>query len=79
MPNHVPVPFLLSDLLPAAAIGTLGGERQGEEVWFRYHLVDVRTGTPSGELTVEVRTPYELLPMGDGSWLTDGSHGHPVR
>ncbi|MFD7764783.1 hypothetical protein [Streptomyces microflavus] len=33
------------------AIVTLGGETQDEEEWFRYHLVDVRTGTLSGEVS----------------------------
>ncbi|MFD9635522.1 hypothetical protein [Streptomyces violascens] len=61
------------------AIVTLGGENQDEEEWFRYHLVDVRTGTCSGELTGEVNNPYELVPLGDGSWLTGAPGGHPVR
>ncbi|WP_328876227.1 hypothetical protein OHT76_42600 [Streptomyces sp. NBC_00287] len=61
------------------AVVTLGGEGQDEEEWFHYHLVDVRTGTLNGEFTVEVSNPYELAPLGDGSWLTDGPGGHPVR
>ncbi|MCL8015898.1 hypothetical protein [Streptomyces sp. AS02] len=61
------------------AVVTLGGESQDEEEWFRHHLVDVRTGTLSAEFTVEVTNPYELVPLGDGSWLTDGPSGHPVR
>ncbi|WP_267077809.1 hypothetical protein [Streptomyces sp. NBC_00059] len=61
------------------AVVVLGGESEDEEEWFRYHLVDVRTGTLSSEFTVEVSNPYELVPLGDGSWLTDGPGGHPVR
>jgi hypothetical protein len=61
------------------AIVALGGESQDEEEWFRYHLVDVRTGTLSGEFTVEVSNPYELVPLADGSWLTSGAGGDPVR
>jgi hypothetical protein len=61
------------------AIVTLGGESQDEEEWFRHHLVDVRTGTLSGEFTVEASNPYELVPLGDGSWLTGGPGGDPVR
>ncbi|MEU3402125.1 hypothetical protein AB0H40_36345 [Streptomyces filamentosus] len=49
------------------AIITLGGESQDEEKWFRHHLVDVRTGTLSGEFTTEAGNPYELVPLGDGS------------
>ncbi|MFI8962169.1 hypothetical protein ACIGO8_08640 [Streptomyces sp. NPDC053493] len=66
-------------LTPDLAIVTLGGEDQDGEEWFRYHLVDVRTGTPGGEFPVDVDNPYELLPLGDGSWLTGAPGDHPVR
>ncbi|WP_432068533.1 hypothetical protein [Streptomyces sp. C10-9-1] len=68
-------------LTPDTAIVTLGGqsEDEEEEEWFRYHLVDVHTGKAGGEIAVEVTNPYELEPLGDGSWLTDGPDGHPVR
>ncbi|MET8751953.1 hypothetical protein ABZW32_17900 [Streptomyces sp. NPDC004667] len=62
-------------LTPDTAVVVLGGETRDEEEWFRYHLVDVRTGTVTGEIAVEVTSPYELVPLGDGSWLTGG----PVR
>ncbi|GGX97332.1 hypothetical protein [Streptomyces minutiscleroticus] len=65
-------------LSPDTAVVTLGGESQDEE-WFRYHLVDVRTGMLSGEITVEVAGPYELKLLGEGSWLTNGPDGRPVR
>ncbi|MBA2949680.1 hypothetical protein [Streptomyces himalayensis] len=66
-------------LTPNTAVVTLGGESQDEEEWYRYHLIDVRMGTVSGEIAVEVASPYELELLGDGSWLTDGPDGHPVR
>ncbi|MER7516577.1 hypothetical protein [Streptomyces sp. NPDC126499] len=66
-------------LSPDLAIVALGGEGQDEEEWFRYHLVDVRTGTLNGEIIVEVSHPYELEPLGDGSWLSEDPDGHPVR
>ncbi|MGY3200293.1 hypothetical protein ACVW19_000807 [Streptomyces sp. TE5632] len=66
-------------LTPDLAVVTLGGEGQDEEEWFRHHLIDVRTGTLSGEVAVETANPYELVPLGDGSWLTDGPDGNPVR
>ncbi|MFF4364588.1 hypothetical protein [Streptomyces sp. NPDC001594] len=62
-------------LAPDTAVVTLGSETEDGEEWFRYHLIDVRTGTISGEMAVEAAHPYDLEPMGDGSWLTDG----PVR
>lgn len=66
-------------LAPDLAVVTLGGEGQDEEEWFRYHLIDVRTGTLSGDLAVEATNPSELVPLGDGSWLTDGPDGNPFR
>ncbi|WP_017241990.1 hypothetical protein [Streptomyces sp. SS] len=66
-------------LTPDLAVVTLGGEGQDEEEWFRCHLVDVRTGTLSGDFPVETDNAYELVPLGDGSWLTDGADGTPVR
>jgi hypothetical protein len=67
-------------LTPDLAVVTLGGgEGQDEEEWFRHHLIDVRTSTLSGEIAVEVTNPYELVPLGDNSWLTDGPDGNPVR
>ncbi|MFE1292748.1 hypothetical protein [Streptomyces sp. NPDC058751] len=66
-------------LSPDLAVVTLGGEREDEEEWFSHHLVDVRTGGPRGEIAFEVSRPYELVPLGDGSWLTDGPDGSPVR
>ncbi|MEU5281036.1 hypothetical protein AB0G87_32020 [Streptomyces asoensis] len=66
-------------LTPDLAVVTLGGEGPDGQEWFRYHLIDVHTGTLSGEIAVEVTNPYELVPLGDGSWLTDGPDGNPLR
>lgn len=62
-------------LTPDMAVVALGSETEDGEEWFRFHLIDVRTGTISGEMAVEAAHPYEFEPLGDGSWLTDG----PVR
>lgn len=66
-------------LTPDLAVVTLGGEGQDEEEWFRYHLINVRTGTLDPEIAVEATNPYEMVPLGDGSWLTGGPEGNPVR
>ncbi|MEH0587592.1 hypothetical protein QA942_27325 [Streptomyces sp. B21-106] len=49
-------------LTPDLAVVTLGGEGQDEEEWFRYHLIDVRTGTLSGEIAVEVTNRTNWCP-----------------
>ncbi|MFF7178104.1 hypothetical protein [Streptomyces sp. NPDC008121] len=66
-------------LTPDLAVVTLGGADQNEEEWFRYHLINVRTGTLEGEIAVETTNPYEVVPLGNGSWLTGGPEGNPVR
>ncbi|MFF4895921.1 hypothetical protein [Streptomyces sp. NPDC001068] len=66
-------------LTPETAIVTLGGETQDGDEWFRHHLIDVRTGRHGGEIGIEVVNPYELRPLGDGTWLTHGTGDHPVR
>lgn len=58
-----------------SAVVVLGSETEDGEEWFRHHLIDVRTGAISGEMPVEAAHAYDLVPLGDGSWLTDG----PVR
>jgi hypothetical protein len=50
-----------------------------KEEWFRSYLIDVPTSTLSGEIATEVINPHELVPLGDGSRLTDGPDGNPVR
>lgn len=68
--------YLTSDL----AVVTVSGEDEAtEQEWFRHHLLDVATGTPVGDLTTTAADPYDLEPLGDGTWLTDDEHGNPVR
>jgi hypothetical protein len=57
----------------------LGGEPGEEEDWFRHYLVDARSGGVLGEFEGHARDAYDLFPLGDGSWLTKGRNGHPVR
>ncbi|MFI6349622.1 hypothetical protein [Streptomyces sp. NPDC050560] len=66
-------------LTPDTAVVTVGGETENEGEWFRHHLLDVHTGAVVGEIAAETADPYALHPLGDGSWLTPGPDGHPVR
>ncbi|WP_443064309.1 hypothetical protein [Streptomyces sp. NBC_00525] len=66
-------------LTPDLAVVPLAGEDEDEEEWFSHHLVDLRTGTPSGELATEATDPYGLVPLGDGTWLTGGPDGNLFR
>ncbi|MBD0837907.1 hypothetical protein [Streptomyces sp. TRM68416] len=66
-------------LTPDMAVVTLGSETEDGEEWFRFRLVDVRTGAISGDMATEAAHAYDMAPLGDGSWLTDGPGAHPVR
>jgi hypothetical protein len=78
-PEEIFVEWSGGYLTPDTAVVTLGGESQDGDEWFRYHLINVHTGKLSGEIGVDVTNPYELEPLGDGSWLTNGPDGHPIR
>lgn len=52
------------------AIVTIGGEDEGEQEWYRHHLVDVHTGQVHGTLDAHSRDAYDVKPLGDGSWLS---------
>lgn len=60
-------------------VATLIGEDEDEEDWFRHYRLDARTGRIHGEFDTHAADPYDLRPLGDGSWLTTGPGGHPVR
>ncbi|WP_416873926.1 hypothetical protein [Kitasatospora sp. SC0581] len=66
-------------LTPDTLVATLVGETEDEEDWFRHYRVDARTGRVHGEFDAHAADPYDLRPLGDGSWLTTGPGGHPVR
>ncbi|MFI9787635.1 hypothetical protein ACIHEI_29635 [Kitasatospora sp. NPDC051984] len=57
----------------------LAGETEDEQEWFRTYRVDAHDGRVLGELTTHGEHAYDLQPLGDGSWLTRGPAGHPVR
>ncbi|MFD5657764.1 hypothetical protein [Streptomyces hirsutus] len=67
--------YLSTDTL----IVTLAGETEDEQEWFRHYRVDVRSGQVRAEFDAHAENPYDILPLGDGSWLTTDPSGHPVR
>ncbi|GAA3020355.1 hypothetical protein GCM10010519_56960 [Streptomyces lactacystinicus] len=60
-------------------VATLVGQDEDEEDWFRHYRLDARTGRVHGEFDARTTDPYDIHPLGDGSWLTTGPDGHPVR
>ncbi|WP_328923660.1 hypothetical protein OG429_02815 [Streptomyces sp. NBC_00190] len=66
-PDEVFIEWSGGYLTPHTAVVTLGGEGEDGEDWFRHHVVDLRTSTVDGELTVEAENPYELHLLGDGT------------
>ncbi|MFG2756370.1 hypothetical protein [Streptomyces wuyuanensis] len=39
----------------------------------------MRTGAITGDMAIDAAHPYDMAPLGDGSWLPDGPDAHPVR
>ncbi|MGQ4363287.1 hypothetical protein [Streptomyces sp. SAS_272] len=78
-PDEVHVEWSGGYLSPDTVVVTLGGETEDEEEWFRHYLVDARSGQVRSEFDARTDNPYDLLPLGDGSWLTTDVSGHPVR
>ncbi|GAA1135402.1 hypothetical protein ACFQ0T_10820 [Kitasatospora gansuensis] len=60
-------------------IVTLIGEDEDEEEWFRHYRADVRSGQVRAEFDAHAGNPYDIQPLGDGSWLTTDPSGHPIR
>ncbi|MFJ6381129.1 hypothetical protein ACIQI7_14155 [Kitasatospora sp. NPDC092039] len=60
-------------------LATLAGEDENEEDWFRHYRVHARTGHIHGPVDTHAAHPYDVRPLGDGSWLTAGPTGHPLR
>ncbi|MCX5264672.1 hypothetical protein [Streptomyces sp. NBC_00199] len=78
-PDEVYVEWSGGYLSPDTVVVTLGGETEDEEEWFRHYRVDARSGQVRSEFHARTDDPYDLRPLGDGSWLTTDVSGHPVR
>jgi hypothetical protein len=57
----------------------LGGETEEGEEWFQYYRVDTRSGSILGKFDAHEDGPYDIKPLGDGTWLTTDPSGHPIR
>ncbi|KAF9776393.1 hypothetical protein IL306_005437 [Fusarium sp. DS 682] len=66
--------FLDSDI----AVVAVKGWNDGEE-WRNYHRVDLRTGTVGDCFEAHSQEGYDFEPLGDGTWITSGPDGNPVR
>ncbi|MFI6515502.1 hypothetical protein ACIBF1_08090 [Spirillospora sp. NPDC050679] len=67
--------FLTADV----AIVVLAGETDDDPDWFRSYRVDLRTRRIASRFEGFNEQPYDLHPLGDGTWLTTDPSGHPVR
>lgn len=61
------------------AIVTLAGETEDEQEWFRHYRVNLRSGQLEAGFDGHAENPYDIAPLGDGSWLTTDPSGHPIR
>ncbi|MEV5427761.1 hypothetical protein [Streptomyces sp. NPDC052701] len=66
-------------LSPDTVIVTVAGETEDEREWFHHYRVDARSGEIQAEFDARADNPYDVQPLGDGSWLTTGPSGHPIR
>ncbi|MFF6806140.1 hypothetical protein [Streptomyces sp. NPDC012616] len=78
-PDEVYVEWSGGYLSPDTLIVTLGGETEDEEEWFRHYRVDARSGQVRTGFDARTDNPYDMRPLGDGSWLTTDASGHPIR
>jgi hypothetical protein len=66
-------------LSPDIVIVTITGETDDEQEWFRHYRVDATSGQIQAEFDGRGGKPYDIHPLGDGTWLTTDPSGHPVR
>lgn len=64
---------------PHIAVVVVSCENDDDEEWRHYHRVDLRTGTVLGRFEAHSQNGYDFEPLGDGTWITSGPDGKPVR
>ncbi|MFF2097476.1 hypothetical protein [Streptomyces sp. NPDC058202] len=78
-PDEIYVEWSGGHLGPDTLVVSLMGETEDEQEWFRHYTVDAHSGGVHGEFDARTENPYDLRPLGDGSWLTTDPSGHPIR
>ncbi|MET9438091.1 hypothetical protein [Streptomyces sp. NPDC006551] len=78
-PEQIYVEWSGGYLSPDTLIVTLTGETEDEQEWVRHYRVDAHSGHVRTEFHAETDNPYDIQPLGDGTWLTTDGSGHPVR
>ncbi|WP_327675247.1 hypothetical protein [Kitasatospora sp. NBC_00458] len=78
-PDEICVEWSGGYLTQDTVIVTLIGETEDEQEWFRRYRVDVPSGQVRAEFDAPSEDPYDVEPLGDGSWLTTDPSGHPIR
>ncbi|WP_406194718.1 hypothetical protein OH807_05790 [Kitasatospora sp. NBC_01560] len=78
-PDEIYVEWSGGYLTQDTIIVTLTGETEDELEWFRHYRVDVPSGQVQAEFDAHSENPYDIQPLGDGSWLTTDPSGHPIR
>ncbi|MEU8790892.1 hypothetical protein [Streptomyces sp. NPDC048643] len=78
-PDEIYVEWSGGYLSPDTVVVALLGETEDEQEWFRHYTVDVHSGRIRGEFDARTDNPYDIRPLGDGSWLTTDTSGHPTR
>ncbi|WP_329118197.1 hypothetical protein [Streptomyces sp. NBC_01465] len=78
-PEEICVEWSGGYLGPDTVVVTLVGETEDEQEWFRHYRVDARTGQVGAEFDARSEHPYDIRPLGDRTWLTTASSGHPIR
>lgn len=78
-PDEAYVEWCGGYLSPDTVTVTVTGETEDEEEWFRHYRVDATSGQVQAEFDGGGEHPYDIHPLGDGTWLTTDPSGHPIR
>lgn len=66
-------------LTPDTAVVVLAAETDDDPHWSRSYHLDLSSGRVGSRFEGHNERPYDLEPLGDGSWLTTDPSGHPIR